>query len=100
MQVNCFAPVIAPDCRLLILGSMPGQRSLQEQAYYAHPQNRFWPMMETLFGVAASLPYAERLQQLQAHGVGIWDVLNQCFRVGSLDSEIEEASIIDRKSVV
>lgn len=94
MQVTCFAPVVAADCRLLILGSMPGQRSLAAQAYYAHPQNRFWPMMEVLFGVAASLPYAERLQQLQACGVGIWDVLNQCFRVGSLDSDIDEQSII------
>lgn len=94
MQVNCFAPVVAADCRLLILGSMPGKRSLDAQAYYAHPQNRFWPMMETLFGVAASLPYETRLQQLQAQGVGIWDVLNQCFRMGSLDSEIEEDSII------
>lgn len=94
MQVNSFAPVVAADCRLLILGSMPGQRSLQAHAYYAHPQNRFWPMMETLFGISASLPYAERLQQLQAHGVGIWDVLKQCFRPGSLDSEIDEQSII------
>ena len=47
-----LSPSIDKDCRALILGSMPGVKSLEEQQYYAHPQNRFWPMMADLLGEA------------------------------------------------
>ena len=36
-----FAPLVAPGTRVLILGSLPGERSLAEGRYYAHPQNQF-----------------------------------------------------------
>ncbi len=49
-------------CRVLLLGSMPGVASLQEQRYYAHPRNRFWPLMADICGFDADLPYAQRLQ--------------------------------------
>ena len=40
---NCksFKPSIDNNSKILILGSMPGIKSLEEQQYYAHPQNRF-----------------------------------------------------------
>lgn len=54
-------------CRVLLLGSMPGVASLQEQRYYAHPRNRFWPLMADICGFDADLPYAQRLQIGRAH---------------------------------
>jgi len=30
---------------VLILGSLPGERSLAEARYYAHPENRFWHLV-------------------------------------------------------
>lgn len=89
-----FAPVIGPGARLLILGSMPGQQSLRQHAYYAHPRNAFWPIMGQLFGFAPTLPYDARLAALRAHGIALWDVLHSCERPGSLDASIVPASIV------
>lgn len=88
MIVRSFAPVAAPDARILILGSMPGVASLEVGEYYAHPRNAFWPIMGALFGAGPDLPYAERVARLVACGVAVWDVLQACEREGSLDANI------------
>ena len=71
---------------------MPGALSLGRGEYYAHPRNRFWPLMGLLVGAGSELPYAERLERLQGSGIGLWDVLRECVRVGSLDARIKPGS--------
>lgn len=88
--VRGFPPVSDPRARVLILGSMPGRKSLQAHRYYAHPQNRFWPIMGTLVGADPALPYPERCTRLTASGIALWDVLASCERPGSLDSAIRD----------
>jgi len=85
-------PVLGPSPRLLVLGSMPGRRSLDEQRYYAHPRNLFWPLMGELAGFAPDLDYPLRLQRLAQAGVVLWDVLAACVRPGSLDASIVRGS--------
>jgi TDG/mug DNA glycosylase family protein len=92
-RVYSFPPVADADTRVLILGSMPGERSLQMNQYYAHPQNAFWKIMGALFGAGRNLDYAPRLERLRAHGVGLWESLHSCQRVGSLDSAIVSATM-------
>ena len=87
-----FDAVVDKGTRLVILGSMPGVRSLDEAQYYAHPRNAFWPIMQQLFGVDAKLPYDKRLVALNRAGVGLWDVYQQCFRPGSLDAAIDKTT--------
>jgi hypoxanthine-DNA glycosylase len=85
-------PVLAPDTRVLILGSFPGEASLAARAYYAHPRNHFWPILGALVGAPlAELPYAERLARVQAHRIGLWDTIVACERRGSLDGAIRNA---------
>ena len=92
MRLISFPPIIAPDATVLLLGSMPGSRSLRLGQYYGHPHNLFWPFMQEIFGVERTLPYPERVQALQSHGVALWDVLKECEREGSLDTAIVPAS--------
>lgn len=92
-NAESFPPVAAPHARVLILGSMPGQASLQAQRYYAHPRNAFWYIMGELFGAGPELPYEQRCSILAEQGVALWDVLKRCWRPGSLDSAIDPASV-------
>ena len=84
-----FPPVVDAQTRVLILGSLPGEVSLAHQQYYAHPQNRFWHLVGEVIGEPLpALPYEARLDTVRAYGVGLWDVVAQARREGSLDSNI------------
>ncbi|MEO8670956.1 MAG: DNA-deoxyinosine glycosylase [Tahibacter sp.] len=87
-RVASFDAFVSARCRVLVLGSMPGTRSLAMAQYYAHPQNLFWPFMQEICGAGPALAYPERVLRLRASGIGVWDVLQQCERLGSLDSAI------------
>ncbi len=92
-RVHGLPPIAAADARVLVLGSMPGAASLAAGQYYAHPQNAFWSIVEAVVGVARDRDYAERCARLAAAGVAVWDVLASCVRPGSLDADIDPASI-------
>jgi hypoxanthine-DNA glycosylase len=89
---ECFPPIARPDAEILILGSLPGQRSLELQQYYAHPQNAFWKLIAEIYGASSSLPYMQRVEVLTTNRVALWDVLAAAERPGSLDSSIVHAS--------
>ncbi|WP_434627235.1 DNA-deoxyinosine glycosylase [Chromobacterium sp. CV08] len=86
---RCFLPVADERTRLLILGSLPGDASLAAGQYYAHPRNRFWELLGQAIGVELrALDYPRRLEALLARGVGLWDVIAEAERKGSLDAAI------------
>lgn len=101
MTLLCgLAPVIGRNTRLVVLGSFPSVASLVAQQYYGHPRNHFWPLLSALWGVdLVGMPYAQRLAEVKARGLGIWDVYAACLREGSLDSAIEQAQLNDLASL-
>ena len=93
-QARCFPPIASPDARVLILGSMPGRASLAAGQYYAHPRNAFWPIMGRLLDFDSSRDYPARVDALKVAGIAVWDVLDSCHRPGSLDSAIDDDSLV------
>ena len=86
-----FPPVVAPDTRVLLCGSLPGERSLAAQRYYAHPQNQFWQLASGVIGRdLTALDYDARLAALLAAHVGLWDVVASARRTGSSDAAIRD----------
>jgi TDG/mug DNA glycosylase family protein len=94
MRVHSFDPISDAASRVLILGSMPGKASLRAGQYYAHPQNAFWKILGALFDFEPDFPYESRIASLREHGIALWDVMQSCVRKTSLDSDIEECSIV------
>ncbi len=94
MHKTGFPPIADHHATTLILGSMPSEESLRQQQYYAHPRNAFWHIMARLFAFDASADYATRTRALTAHGIAVWDVIQRCARRGSLDTAIDNSSIV------
>ena len=89
-----FPPIEDAAARVLVLGSLPGVKSLEMREYYAQPYNAFWRIMGELVGAGPELEYPARMLRLRAHGLAVWDVLAAGEREGSLDSAIVPASIV------
>lgn len=90
MKVHAFPYIADTHAKVLILGTMPGVKSLEKQQYYAHPQNNFWKILFALFDEPFSTDYEQRKKLLTGHQIALWDVLQHCVRPGSLDSAITE----------
>lgn len=91
IRKRCFEPVVDERTRLLVLGSLPGDKSLALQEYYGNRQNRFWSLIAEVIGVEMiGLSYQSRLEALLRHGIGLWDVVADAYRSGSLDSQIRD----------
>ncbi len=96
LRKTSFAPIVADDTRLLILGSLPGAKSLAAGEYYAHPQNRFWHLVERVTGAPlVSLTYKERIETLLRHQIGLWDAVRSAEREGSLDAAMRAIESTD-----
>ncbi len=82
-----FAPIARSNANILILGSLPSERSLRAGQYYANPQNTFWRVMRDLTGAEGA--YEQRCATLLKCGIALWDVLRQSVRPGSMDADID-----------
>lgn len=92
-MIRGLPPISAKDARVLILGSMPSEKSLEKQRYYAHPQNAFWKLMTRILGEART--YREKTRLLKKRRVALWDMVKTCERKGSLDTAIKNPKYND-----
>ncbi len=88
--VHTIAPVWNAESRVLLLGTMPSPRSRTAGFYYGNPQNRFWPVLAALFGVAVPETAEGRREFALSRGIALWDVLASCRIVGASDATIRD----------
>ena len=101
VRMQGLAPHVSPATHVLLLGSFPGVASLKVQQYYGHPRNHFWPLTGAVFGLPlAEADYPTRLALLMDHGIGLWDVITETAREGSLDSNIRDPQVSDLQALI
>ena len=93
-------PAIGESPRVLILGSFPSRMSLRQAEYYGNPRNQFWKILEAVFTIDPSRPYRERIDQVTARHIALWDVVGTCERPGSADARITRPAFNDIAALV
>ena len=94
-----FKPVYDENSRILILGSFPSVRSRADHFYYGHPQNRFWKLLATLYGVSVPETIEDKKKFLLQRGIALWDVIASCEIKNSSDQSIREAIVNDLNEI-
>ncbi len=89
-MIYSFAPIIDENCKVLLLGTMPGVESLRRQQYYGYERNAFWRIIYGLFDKEPDEDYEKKKAFLLRHSIALWDVLKACRREGSSDSNIRD----------
>ena len=89
-RVKSFGPVVWPDSRVLILGTVPSPKSRENQINYGNPRNRFWPVLAGLWGEDDPLTNEGRYDLLRRRHVALWDVLESCAIRGASDASISD----------
>lgn len=89
-KVASFEPVIWPDSRVLVLGTVPSPKSRQNQINYGNPRNRFWPVLAGLWDEEDPLTKEGRYELLRRRHVALWDVLKSCTIRGASDASIAD----------
>ncbi len=86
---HAFKPVYDANSKILILGTMPSPQSMKYGFYYSHPQNRFWPLLSTIFNEPLPKTPSEKESLVLRHGIALWDVLASCEIKGASDASIQ-----------
>ena len=98
--IHPFGPLYDEHSTILILGSLPSVKSREQNFFYGHPQNRFWPLLATLFGEAPPATVEEKKAMALRHHVALWDTIYACDIVGSSDSSIRNVVPTDLRPIL
>jgi len=92
MHKESFEAIVPTRAKILILGTLPGDLSITQQQYYAHPQNRFWKVLSELYQETELIQsqYHDKIDFLHKKHIALWDVCATANRPGSMDNNITE----------
>lgn len=88
-------PIVCSEPKILILGSLPGDISIESQEYYANHKNFFWRIIATITGAPVPLSYPAKKEMLAQSHIALWDVYAAAERIGSSDGNIRGGEFND-----
>jgi hypoxanthine-DNA glycosylase len=94
-----FKPLIEKDSRILILGTFPSLKSFENNFYYSHPKNQFWPILSNIFNVNANTQ-SQRIELLKNEKIALWDIVKSCERKNSSDSNLKNVEVHDLNDLI
>ncbi len=98
-MITSFDPIVDSRTKILILGSIPGIKSLEKVEYYGNKHNQFWKILFSIFKQESVKEcYKNKVNFLLQNRIGLWDVVRNCERKGSLDIAIKHQEINDFNS--
>ncbi len=97
---HTLGPCYNSESKILILGSFPSVISREVNFYYGNKQNRFWKMLEAIYGYSCGNTIEEKKSFILKNHLALWDVIESCKIDGSKDSSIEDIKINDINSLV
>jgi TDG/mug DNA glycosylase family protein len=71
-EAHVLPDVLAPGLRVVFCGTAAGTESARQQAYYAHPQNRFWRALHEA-GLTPRLLRPAEYPLMPGFGLGLTD---------------------------
>ena len=95
-----FGPFFSATSEILILGSFPSVKSREAQFYYGHPMNRFWKVLEAVYGVSFPRDIDGKKRILDDIHIALYDVIDSCDIIGSSDASIKNAIPTDILSII
>ena len=98
--IHPFGPLYDEESKVLILGSFPSPKSREQNFFYGHPRNRFWPLMAKLFDENIPQSVEERAEFAHAHHIAIWDTIYSCDIIGASDSSIRNVVPTDLRVIL
>ena len=85
-----FTPIINKNSKVLILGTLPGAKSLELSQYYGDPRNQFWTIIYRIFKKESpDSEYENKVNFILDNNLALWDVIHSAERKGSLDANIK-----------
>ncbi|QOP45576.1 DNA-deoxyinosine glycosylase [Sulfurimonas paralvinellae] len=101
LEQHTLKPVIFPDSKILILGSFPSIKSLEEGFYYAHPRNQFWPILSQIFNEKATTK-EKKTALCKKHHLALFDSAKSLQREkgNSSDTNLKNIEVNDFKTLL
>ena len=95
-------PIINDNSKILILGSLPSDKSIFMNEYYGNTSNQFWDIISSVFEKQKIKfeNYNEKINFLNKQDIALWDVYCSAERIGSLDTNIKNGNFNNIKELL
>ena len=85
-------PLYNSESKTLILGSFPSVKSRELNFFYAHPQNRFWKVIASIYNSPLPTTNEEKTKLILDNNLALYDVIYSCEIQSGADSTIKNVT--------